>query len=149
MPKPFISCILGAALWAGSAACAVAQAPGAVAPSTPILIEMTAEMRDGRVQCLPPIARLPARQLFLLTIVNRTDLPIRLDSAVLLSEPDRGAGPAPVQAGRTMLAGPRETVRVRFRSPAAGEYPYRCAAQGTPRETAPDGRFVVIAAGRQ
>lgn len=136
--------LLGLAL-AGAGVRADAQVAGA--PAVPIPLEVTAEMRGGRVECRPTVARLPAGQVFDLSVVNRTDRSIRFESNVLVSaHPPAGRASTGVPASRVVTAAPRGTARLSFRSPDAGEYPFRCAEDGGgDRDDAPDGRFVVIA----
>lgn len=136
--------LLGLAL-AGAAVRADAQTAGV--PAAPIPVELTAELREGRVECRPTVARLPARQAFSLNVVNRTDRAIRFESSVLVSDPHPPPGRAStgVPSGRVVTAESRSTARLSFRSPAAGEYPFRCVEEGGDRDEAPDGRFVVIA----
>src|SRR5690242_6353007 len=107
-----------------------AQAPSAAEVATPV--EITADVLNGDVLRGPRNARLPARDLLELRVVNRAPEPIWLVAPKFFqaSQHIESAGFAYdlVQGG--FLAAPRSTVRVLLRSPPSNEYYYSCFRPG-------------------
>lgn len=137
----------GAAFASGQPARAqVAPVPGTAAPEAPTPVEFAINVVNGQPLCLPQRARLPARDLVALRVVNNSTRPI------MFAAPDffrasqgmqtDGVRYNPERGGFLAEAG--NTFQVTLRTPPAGEYYYACTELGEVSTVRGTGFIVVV-----